>query len=214
MKGEKVRCGVIISGGEPYSGKIEASEKYVIAADKGVLYAKQQGIVPDECLGDFDSLGYVPEGASVFPVRKDKTDGEIALDRMAELGITEVDIYCADGGRADHYFANIMLLTAFVGTFTRLRLITDGGTLEVCRADVNGGEFSADMPINGVVSVIPLSNSVEFAHSFGLSYPLDGVTVERGSTKGVSNYAVSQCVGFKLIRGEVLVFIESSIEGV
>ena len=49
-------------------------DDFVIAADGGLVHTEKLGIVPNEILGDFDSLGYTPQGANVFPVEKDDTD--------------------------------------------------------------------------------------------------------------------------------------------
>ena len=38
----------------------------VIAADAGLDHLEEQGIVPDLIVGDFDSLGRVPEGKNVL----------------------------------------------------------------------------------------------------------------------------------------------------
>ena len=51
-----------------------AEDDFVIAADGGLRHTEKLGIVPQEILGDFDSLGYTPTGANVFPVEKDDTD--------------------------------------------------------------------------------------------------------------------------------------------
>ena len=59
---------------------------YVIAADGGLRHIQKLGITADEVLGDFDSLGYTPEGAGVFPVEKDDTDAMLAV----RAGIPEV----------------------------------------------------------------------------------------------------------------------------
>ena len=43
----------------------------VIAADGGFRHTEKLGLQPQAVLGDFDSLGYTPGGANVFPVEKD-----------------------------------------------------------------------------------------------------------------------------------------------
>ena len=50
-----------------------------IAADGGLRHTQSLGLNPDVILGDFDSLGYVPEDSRVFPVEKDDTDAMLAV---------------------------------------------------------------------------------------------------------------------------------------
>ena len=45
-----------------------ASDDFIIAADGGFVHTQKLGITPDIILGDFDSLGYTPVRAYVFPV--------------------------------------------------------------------------------------------------------------------------------------------------
>ena len=68
-------------------------EDFVIAADGGLQHAKKLGITPDVILGDFDSLGYTPGGASVFPVEKDDTDSMLAVRRGLDWGYREFLLY-------------------------------------------------------------------------------------------------------------------------
>lgn len=53
----------------------------VIAVDGGFTSLADVGCAPDLAIGDFDSLGYVPEGVEVlvFPPEKDASDMELAL---------------------------------------------------------------------------------------------------------------------------------------
>ena len=69
----------------------------------------------DVAIGDFDSLGYVPQARIVsrHPVKKDKSDLELALDRVASYGFDEVVIYGALGGRLDHTLSNLQLAAKF-----------------------------------------------------------------------------------------------------
>ena len=49
-------------------------DDYILAADGGLKHTRKLGIEPNEIIGDFDSLGFTPPGAEVFPVEKDDTD--------------------------------------------------------------------------------------------------------------------------------------------
>ena len=60
-------------------------DDYIVAADGGLEHTRKLGIQPDEILGDFDSLGYIPEDSRVFPVEKDDTDAMLAARRGLEL---------------------------------------------------------------------------------------------------------------------------------
>ncbi|HIS66737.1 MAG TPA: thiamine diphosphokinase, partial [Candidatus Scatomorpha merdipullorum] len=61
---------------------------FVIAADAGILHLERLGAKPDLVLGDFDSLGRVPDypDTEVSPVRKDDTDSMLAARRAVERG--------------------------------------------------------------------------------------------------------------------------------
>ena len=76
----------------------------VIAVDGGFASLEAAGCVPDLALGDFDSLGFVPEGVPVklFPAEKDASDMELALEEALTCGAGAVEVYGALGGRLDH----------------------------------------------------------------------------------------------------------------
>ena len=105
-------CCIIVGAGE-CTGLLQPVDKSdcLIAADGGLAHVQALGLTPDIILGDFDSLGYVPEGANVFPVRKDDTDTMLAIRRGLELGYHNFLIYGGlDGPRLDHTLANIQSL--------------------------------------------------------------------------------------------------------
>ena len=57
---------------------VPAADLYV-CADAGVKLAQALGVVPDWIVGDFDSLGSVPEGENVEPFSPMKDDTDILL---------------------------------------------------------------------------------------------------------------------------------------
>ena len=75
-----MKRGIILLNGEPYTEKIDASDAIVVCCD-GALRWAQGKVRIDRKTGDFDSLGYIPEGADVYPSEKNYTDGEIALEK-------------------------------------------------------------------------------------------------------------------------------------
>ena len=125
----------------------------LIAADAGLLHLERLGLAPDLALGDFDSLGYVPEApqVEVCPVRKDDTDTMAALRRALELGYRRALIFGGLGGRRfDHSLANVQALAWadahgmeawLIGRSCALTALSDGAEL---RFDARyRGDFSA-----------------------------------------------------------------------
>ena len=89
---------------------LEAGD-YLIAADGGLRHTQALGLEPNEIIGDFDSLGYVPAGARVYPVEKDDTDSMLAVKRGLALGYRRFVLYGGmDGKRLDHTLANFQTL--------------------------------------------------------------------------------------------------------
>ena len=88
-----------------------AADDYILAADGGLRHLQKLQLAPHGIIGDFDSLGYVPEGAQVFPVEKDDTDAMLAAKKGLELGYKEFIFYGSlDGPRLDHTVSNFQTL--------------------------------------------------------------------------------------------------------
>ena len=104
-------CVIFCAGG--FTALAEPIEEgdLVLAADGGLAHTRALGLVPGGILGDFDSLGYVPEAAQVFPVEKDDTDSMLAVKKGLALGFRRFVLYGAlDGPRLDHTIANLQTL--------------------------------------------------------------------------------------------------------
>ena len=100
-----------IFGAGSYFGLIRrpAPEDTVIAADGGWRICREEGIVPDLLLGDFDSLHTVPDFGHIcrVPVEKDDTDMMLAIKEGLARGETDFHLYGGVGGRTDHTIANL-----------------------------------------------------------------------------------------------------------
>ena len=76
---------------------------YVIAADRGYDSLMAYGVTPDLVVGDFDSLGYMPQHPNVtrLPAEKDDTDMVFALRRGLDMGYRRFVLLGGLGGRLE-----------------------------------------------------------------------------------------------------------------
>ena len=88
---------------------------YIVAVDGGYRHLQDIGVEPDLVIGDFDSLGYVPDHSNLiqFPERKNKSDIELALDTVFDEHYDDILIYGCLGGRLDFTFAVYQLIASF-----------------------------------------------------------------------------------------------------
>lgn len=94
-----------------FEGLLErpAPGDWILAADGGLRHLQALALEPTGILGDFDSLGYTPQGPQVdrFPVEKDDTDSMLAVKAGLRAGFRRFLLYGAlDGPRLDHTVAN------------------------------------------------------------------------------------------------------------
>jgi len=178
---------------------------HVIAADGGVRHTEKLGIVPDEILGDFDSLGYTPAGANVFPVEKDDTDAMLAVRRGLSLGFREFLLYGSlDGPRLDHTVAN----------FQTLQFLADRGAfgilagISTLAAVVKNGSLSFPAGCSGTVSVFCMGADAHGVTLRGLYYPLENGTLTAGFPLGVSNHFTGEEAEIAVKDGSLLILWE------
>ena len=178
---------------------------YVIAADGGVKHTQKLGILPDEILGDFDSLGYTPANASVFPVEKDDTDAMLAVRRGLQLGFRDFLLYGSlDGPRLDHTVAN----------FQTLQYLADHGAIGVLAGRstlvtvVKNGKLCFPAGCSGTVSVFCMGADAHGVTLKGLYYPLQNGTLTAGFPLGVSNHFTGEAAEISVKNGSLLVIWE------
>ena len=198
------RCIIFCAGG--FTEPVQPLEKddFVIAADGGLRHTQALGITPDAVLGDFDSLGFVPEGAQVFPVEKDDTDAMLAVRLGLEKGFDRFVIYGGlDGPRLDHTIANLQTLCFLANRGARGELV---GQHHVVTA-IQDGQLVFPKECTGVISLFCFGEracvSIE-----GLKYTLDKGSLESHFPLGVSNHFVGQAATITVHSGTVVVMWE------
>ena len=177
-------------------------EDHVIAADGGLRHTQKLNILPHTILGDFDSLGFVPEGANVYPVEKDDTDAMLAARRGLELGFREFWFYGSlDGPRLDHTVANFQTLQFLADRGAQGYLI---GKDYIVTALKNGSlRFPACC--TGTVSVFCMGKDAEGVTLKGLYYPLENGTLTAGFPLGVSNHFTDKEAEISVAEGSLLI---------
>ena len=180
-------------------------EDFIIAADGGLQHTEQLQITPNEILGDFDSLGYAPVGANVFPVEKDDTDAMLAVRRGLELGYREFLLYGSlDGPRLDHTVANFQTLQ-FLADRDAFGILCGITTMA---AVIKNGTLSFPAGCNGTVSVFCMGADACGVSLKGLYYPLEKGMLSAGFPLGVSNHFTGEMAEISVENGSLLVIWE------
>lgn len=175
-----------------------------IAADGGARNARLfLEHAPQIIVGDMDSLDdetrrWLERNHVEFvqhPPAKDQTDLELAVTLAQTRGARESTILGALGGRIDHFLANVLLLARV----ENVRLQDAATEMWIGRGtdDIEGAK-------GDIVSLIPLDQEVRGIMTTGLEYPLRGETLERGSTRGISNVMSGERAHVSWTRGTLL----------
>ncbi len=175
---------------------------YILAADGGLRHPDALGIAPHGVIGDFDSLGFTPRGAEVFPVEKDDTDAMLAARKGLELGYRDFLFYGAlDGPRLDHTIANFQTLLFLAERGATGYLIGEHYLVTVVR----NGEISFPAHCEGIVSVFCLGADAAGVTIEGLHYGLENGTLTAGFPLGVSNHFTTKRARIAVENGSLLV---------
>lgn len=176
----------IVGAGEDYGLDFApGAEDCVIACDGGYAALQAASIEPDVILGDFDSLGYVPQGRELvcLPTEKDDTDTWAAVECGIQKGYRIFRLYGCTGGRVDHTLANIQTAAAVAQRgmecliFDKTQIIT-----AICN-----GTIRFDAEHTGYLSVFSYSDRCEGITLKGLKYELTDAVLTNSHPLGVSN---------------------------
>lgn len=201
------RC-VILSAGDFAPTDYQPQEgDFVIAADGGYLYLKEMGITPDLCIGDFDSLGFVPKDCPVckLSVEKDCTDTDAAIRKGLEAGCNEFLLLGMLGGsRLSHSLANLQTLSLLAEKHIPHTLV-DKGTAIRALAEQDTAILSEDQ--NCHVSVLAITDTATVTLR-GLHYSGEHLPLTNRFPLGVSNSTENKEGSVRCEQGMILVITE------
>ena len=183
------------------------TEDYVLAADGGLRHLEKLNIAPNGIIGDFDSLGFVPQGAEVFPVEKDDTDAMLAAKKGLELGFRNFLFYGSlDGPRLDHTIANFQTLQYLADRGAVGYLIGNDYIVTVLK----DGAVKFPETCQGILSVFCMGADAEEVTIRGAKYELEKGRLTAGFPLGVSNHFVGKEVTVRAEKGSVLILWDRS----
>lgn len=207
---------LIISGGnidEAFLRKLLDINQYseIIAADHGLIAGDHLNLPLDFIVGDFDSVPkeivdkYQRNNVPIitFPVEKDKTDTELAIELAIEHQAKSIDIVGATGSRLDHTLANMNLLTIPLKKGIEAYIIDANNKFylkkEIFAIQKNNqyGDYISFLPFHGDVKGLSLK---------GFKYPLDNVTLSAGESICISNELIVDTGEVCFTEGTLMVF--------
>jgi thiamine pyrophosphokinase len=189
--------------------KDSLQSNFIIAVDGGTHHCISLGINPDVIIGDFDSLepntvsNYQRAGVEIikYPVHKDETDLELALQIALDRGFYKLFILAALGDRWDMSISNILLLAKPVFSKLDIRLLDGSKELFIIRG---GDQVEIHSKSGFSLSLIPLAGDVSGITTSGLEYPLQAETLYFGTSRGISNIFIQDHAQIHVTEGLLL----------
>ncbi len=176
----------------------------VVVADGALRHIDALGLTPDYIIGDLDSVDkdllkkYQSSKIEKYPRDKDKTDLEIALEKALAFSPTELVFIGMFGGRIDHQFGNILLLTTLkikkimIEDFdTTSYVLNDKNVISLCKS--------------AGFSLIPLTSEVTGVTILGAKWNLRDHRLSLGSPTALCNEFINDTTQISIESGSLLV---------
>ena len=188
----------------PQLAAMAAAATPLLAADGGADHLARLGLRPAAVIGDLDSINretraWLGEESLIERPDQDRTDLDKALEYAFEnLGVENVTVIAALGGRVDHELGNLGLLArlamgerlVFEGADHRVLAITGEATLAA-----HPGETWSFWTFDPFVRVTVV----------GVRWPLENATIDVGGRPSISNEATTDEVRVQASGGAVIV---------
>lgn len=198
---------IIFSGGS-VSGRETlpniCDDTLIISADAGYLNALKFNILPNVCIGDFDTLKTnIDSSCKVikYPPEKDDTDTLICIKQAISMGCNVIYIYGATGGRFDHTIANVQALEYMLNYNVTGYLVDTQNIITMQGISVR--EYPKKDGFN-YFSIFSTSENAVIS-SNGLKYSLDNTLLSRSFPLGVSNEILQDTCTLTVHDGLILV---------
>jgi len=175
----------------------------IIAADGGIRHAAMLDLEPYLWIGDFDSTPpdlmarYSTTPRIPYPVKKDKTDGELAIDAALAAGAREIILCGAFGGRTDQALMH-MTMALLLAEKAITTLLTSG--VEEGHPLLPGHHHFA-LPRGTLFSIIAFE-AIHELHIKGAEWSGRWAQMDFGASLGLSNRVTGDDLEVSLSAGK------------
>ncbi|MDN4494199.1 thiamine diphosphokinase [Ureibacillus aquaedulcis] len=215
-----MRCVVVCSGGPRDElcsfDELKSQNALFIGADRGALYLIEEGIVPVEIVGDFDSLteeewqqvSQIALSVEKVQAEKDDTDTDLALLKAVAYHPSEIYLTGVTGGRLDHFEAALRSMyriqvehphihIKIVNSHNEIRILLPGE-----HTIIRDEKFR-------YISFFAYQNQVEDVTIRGVKYETTNDCIEIGTSRFTSNELISS-LGYISFSSGICLMIRSS----
>ncbi|MFS0688142.1 thiamine diphosphokinase [Sporosarcina sp. 179-K 8C2 HS] len=211
---------VICAGGPsvelPDLSVYETKGTIFIGVDRGAIHLLDKGIVPDEAIGDFDSVSEeefnrikeTVERVDSFQSEKDETDTELALNRAISYHPKEVILTGVTGGRLDHFESALQLTYRMQNEHNDVSFLIRNAhnELSLLHPGVRRVKRIEQLPY---ISFFPFGSTVEGLTLTGFKYETVNARMDMGMTRFTSNEPISEVCTISFRQG-ICLMVRSS----
>lgn len=176
----------------------------LIAVDGGLSHCEAMQLTPDLIVGDFDSAPeellekYPGVEKKAYPLEKDQTDLELALELAFAWDPTHITLIAALGGRPDMQLHHLHLLCRYPG---KLRIETPQETLFAL-----DGSIQLTTEPNQRLSLLPLNGPATGVTTRGLAWELTDATLNQDFIS-ISNRCLGEKASLSVQSGTLICYL-------
>lgn len=190
----------------------ERQQVIYIGADRGTIHLLEQGIIPKEAIGDFDSVSQAEyeqiqesvDRVDAFQAEKDETDTELAVERALGYEPSAIIVTGVTGGRLDHMMSALQLLLRFQEQAPEISFSIRNQQNELSILFPGRHTVAKDLDFH-YLSLFPLREQITAMTLTGFRYDVSNEEMVFGTTKFTSNELLEETGTISFSTGICLV---------
>lgn len=201
------RCVIISSSPKieiPFLVENVRPDDFIICADGGYKHAEKANLTPNIIIGDFDSAE-VPLNPNAevlkLPKKKDDTDTFRCVKEALKQNFDEIVIFGGTGGRMDHTYANISVLSYIHSHGAKGILIDESNLLTI----ISNEEMLIEDKLGERFSIFPFGCESCVVTLSGFEYNLERGRLLVDEPIGISNIITENTARVRIYEGSAVI---------